>query len=138
MHKKRYVGSYVAYTQNDYCYNYYGQNIFLYHLQTSNVVHHFRHIQYLVNIHQAQWYTQDLNELGHSHAKCMCKIFSHAPKMLTTPLDNVFLKIAGLTKAILGHNYSDEKLLFREQILEATKFIAGSSYQLSIISNSYH
>ena len=47
-----------------------------------------------------------------------CKSFSHAPKMLTTPLINAFVN--GCFRPNIN-----EKLPFREQILEASKFIVG-------------
>ena len=58
--------------------------------------------------------------------------FSHAPKMLTTPLiKHVLADEEGCFRL-----NSDEKLLFWERILEASKFIVGSSFQSSIISNN--
>jgi hypothetical protein len=47
--------------------------------------------------------------------------------MLTTPLVNVFLTIAGWQRRLFGPS-SDEKLLFREGVLEASKFTVSSSY----------
>ena len=58
--------------------------------------------------------------------------------MSTTPLANAFLKMAGWQRRLFWPS-SDEKELFRARILEASKFIVGSGYQLSIISiNSCH
>ena len=52
-----------------------------------------------------QWRPQDLREgvLRHSRAKRALKIFSHAPKTLTTPLIKRVLEGSWLTKkAVLG------------------------------------
>jgi hypothetical protein len=52
--------------------------------------------------------------------------------MLTTPLINAFANDReGCFRPSI-----DEKLLFRERILESSKFIVGISYQLLIISNN--
>ena len=68
----------------------------------------------------------------------MPKIFGHAPKILTTSLVNEFLKITGEKEGCFRQT-SDEKPLFRERILEASKFIVSSNYQLSIIwTNNCH
>ena len=75
-----------------------------------------------------QWCVQDLKEVG--ALLIVRKSLSHAPKTLTMPLANAFLKIAGLQRKPFWPN-SDEKELFREQILDDSKFIVGSGYQLS-------
>ena len=54
--------------------------------------------------------------------KCACRILIHTPKTLTTPLANVFLKIAGWQRRLFWPS-SDEKELFRERILKSSKFI---------------
>ena len=66
--------------------------------------------------------------LGHSCAK----VFGHAHKILTTPLIKCILEGSWLTKkAVLS-----QVAMIRERIIEASKFIVGSSCQLSIISNN--
>jgi hypothetical protein len=52
--------------------------------------------------------------------------------MLTTPLINAFVN----DKEGCFRPSINEKLLFRERILEASKFIVGLSYQLLIVSNN--
>jgi hypothetical protein len=66
-----------------------------------------------------QWRIQDLKE-GAAR--------SIARKLLATPLINAFLKVAGCCFRPSG----DEKPPFKERIVEASKFIVGSSCQLSI------
>jgi hypothetical protein len=60
------------------------------------------------------------------------KNLSHAPKTLTTPLINALVS----DREGCFRPSVDEKLLFRERILESSKFIVGLSYQLLIISNN--
>ena len=52
----------------------------------------------------------------------MCKIFSHAPH----------LRVLGDKQGCFRPS-DDKKTLFKERILEASKFIVGRSCQLSII-----
>ena len=54
------------------------------------------------------------------------KIFSHAPHLRV-------LEDSWLTKEGCFRPSNDEKTLFKERILEASKFIVGRSCQLSII-----
>ena len=57
--------------------------------------------------------------------------------MLTTPLIKRILEGSCMTdKEGCFRLNSDEKLLFWEQLLEASKFIVGSSFQSSIICNN--
>ena len=71
-----------------------------------------------------------------AHKAC-AKNCSHTPKMLITPLIKRVLEGSWLTKnAVLGQIAMRIKMLFWEQILEACKFIVGSSFQSSIISNN--
>ena len=81
-----------------------------------------------------QWRSQDLREGG---AKIFArKLFSHIPKMFTTPLIKRVLEGTYLAdKEGCFRPNRDEKLLLWERILEASKFIIGSSFQSSIISS---
>ena len=58
------------------------------------------------------------------------------PKCWSRPLINAFLKEADYYKEGWVRPGSDDKLLFKERISEASKFIVGSSCQLSIISDN--
>ena len=73
--------------------------------------------------------------LGRSRAKRARarKISSHAPKTLTTPLLWAFLKAKTEHEEGCFRPSDDEKTLFKERILEASKFIVGRSCQLSTI-----
>ena len=75
-----------------------------------------------------QWRVQDLKEGG--AMLIVRKSLNYAPKTLTMPLANAFLKIAGWQRKLFWPS-SDEKELFREQILDDSKFIVSFGYQLS-------
>ena len=98
----------------------------------SIILSNSRLVEHSYNVTQGR--VQDLKKggAGPIARKVCAQNFSHAPKTLTTPLINVLAN----DKEGCFRLSIDEKLLFRERIFEASKFIVGLSYQLLIISNN--
>ena len=72
--------------------------------------------------------------VGRSRAKCARKIFSHAPKTLTTPLIYTFLQDSWLTKkAVLGLVMMRIRCLRNEFLgLVSLLLVGAASYRLSL------